>query len=362
MRRLLIAALHFCVVTSALAHDPGLSTAAVVLGTNRLDVALIFSALDLAELVDVDSNRDLQFSKTELENATLELQRIAGQALEIKLDSALINPTKAACHYDTNNNAVLELSYSVGAFTNLVFRSKWLALLPPGHRQLFTLQDGEGAVLAERMLHANADSIFMDIDLAEQNPKIAATNHRFADFLLLGVKHIWTGYDHLLFLFGLLIVTRNFASSLQIITCFTIAHSITLALASLSVIQISSRIVEPLIAASIVYVGLENLLRGDDSRGRWLLTFAFGLIHGFGFASVLRELGVGTHLPGIAIPLLSFNLGVELGQIIIAGLALPVIWKLRAHPLFLKRWVPAFSLLVALMGGFWFVQRVWFIA
>src|SRR5439155_18704692 len=176
---------------------------------------------------------------------------------------------------------------------------------------------------------------------------------------LMGVKHIWTGYDHLLFLFGLLIVTRNFASSVKIITCFTIAHSITLAVATLSLVHISSRVVEPLIAASIVYVGGENLLRGDDPKGRWLLTFGFGLIHGFGFASVLRELGVGANGTSIAVPLVSFNLGVEVGQIVIAGLVLPVIWRLRANPLFLRRWVPVGSVVVALLGTCWFVQRVW---
>jgi len=176
----------------------------------------------------------------------------------------------------------------------------------------------------------------------------------------MGIRHIWTGYDHLLFLFGLLLVTRNFASAVKIITCFTIAHSITLAVATLSLVHVSSRIVEPLIAASIVYVGVENLFRGDDPKGRWILTFAFGLIHGFGFASVLRELGVGANGGSIGVPLVSFNLGVEIGQIVIAGLILPVIWKLRANPWFLRRWVPVGSVAVTLLGSYWFVQRVWF--
>jgi len=106
--------------------------------------------------------------------------------------------------------------------------------------------------------------------------------------------------------------------------------------------------------------GIENLLRGDDPKGRWLLTFAFGLIHGFGFASVLRELGVGANGSSIAVPLVSFNLGVEIGQIVIPGLVLPVIWKLRSNPSFVRRAVPVGSLLVALLGSYWFIQRVWF--
>src|SRR5678816_3954124 len=170
---------------------------------------------------------------------------------------------------------------------------------------------------------ANSDSVTIQMDPVTSKPETVVRNNSFADFLVMGVKHIWTGYDHLLFLFGLLIVTRNFMSSIKIITCFTIAHSITLAVATLNLVPISSRVVEPLIAASIIYVGVENLARGGDAKGRWILTFAFGLIHGFGFASVLRELGVGSNGRGIAVPLVGFNLGVELGQVAIAGLALP---------------------------------------
>ena len=125
------------------------------------------------------------------------------------------------------------------------------------------------------------------------------TVRSFANFLSLGVKHILTGYDHLLFLFGLLIVARGFLSALTIITSFTIAHSITLAVATLHLVQIPSRIVEPLIAASIVFVGVENLLRGDIPNARRMVPFGFGLIHGFGFASALREAGIGSGAGGI---------------------------------------------------------------
>src|SRR5262249_59188743 len=128
--------------------------------------------------------------------------------------------------------------------------------------------------------------------------------------------------------------------------------------ATLSRVEISSRIVEPLIAASIVYVGVENLLRGDDSKGRHLLTFGFGLIHGFGFASVLREMGIGSGPGGVALPLFSFNLGVELGQIAVAAVMLPVLWKLKDKPMFASRWMPACSVMVALLGREWLGARL----
>ena len=342
------------------AHDPGLSTAIVRLTRNNIEVTLGFSIIDTAEIVEIDKDRDAHISKEELADATLELQRMGTNALDVKLDGHSIAPASVKCTFDPSDNASVTITFDTPKYSKLEIRSKWLALLQPGHRQFLSIQGPNDNVLAERLLSAKSDSVTIQMDPADSRPSAVVRNNSFADFLVMGVKHIWTGYDHLLFLFGLLIVTRNFASSFKIITCFTIAHSITLAVATLSLIQFSSRIVEPLIAASIVYVGVENLVRGDDPKGRWLLTFAFGLIHGFGFASVLRELGVGSNGSGMAVPLVSFNLGVELGQIAIAALVLPVIWKLRAKPAFINRWVPACSVLVALLGGYWFIQRVWF--
>jgi hydrogenase/urease accessory protein HupE len=344
----------------ASAHDPGLSTATVRLTQNQIEVTLGFSIIDTAEIVEIDKDRDAHISKEELADAVNELQKMGTNALNLKLDGQSISPTNVKCTFDPSDNASVTITFPAARLSKLELRSKWLALLQPGHRQFLSIQNPKGEVLAERLLSANSDSVTIQMDPADSQPVAVVRNNSFADFLVMGVKHIWTGYDHLLFLLGLLIVTRNFASSFKIITCFTIAHSITLAVATLSLVQFSSRIVEPLIAASIVYVGIENLFRGDDPKGRWLLTFAFGLIHGFGFASVLRELGVGANGSGIAVPLVSFNLGVELGQIVIAALVLPVIWKLRTKPVFITRWVPACSVVVALLGGYWFVQRVWF--
>jgi hydrogenase/urease accessory protein HupE len=174
----------------------------------------------------------------------------------------------------------------------------------------------------------------------------------------MGVKHIWTGYDHLLFLFGLLAVTRQVKTVLKIITCFTVAHSLTLAVAAFNLVTLPSRIVEPMIATSIVFVGVENFLRNGEPKGRWLLTLAFGLIHGFGFASALREVGVGEHGGGVALPLVSFNLGVELGQIAIAAAVLPLIWKLRDQPSLMRRWIPLTSSVVGVLGTYWLIQRI----
>jgi hypothetical protein len=155
-----------------------------------------------------------------------------------------------------------------------------------------------------------------------------------------------------------LVVCRSFRSIVAIISCFTLAHSLTLALATLQIVNFSSRLTEPAIAASIVFVGLENLVRGgDEPRGRWALTFAFGLIHGFGFASVLRDLGVGQHGDSVVVPLFTFNLGVELGQIAVAAVVLPLIWYVRKSDRFVRVGVPALSAIVAAAGTYWLIER-----
>jgi hydrogenase/urease accessory protein HupE len=180
----------------------------------------------------------------------------------------------------------------------------------------------------------------------------------FATFLKLGVHHILIGYDHLLFLFGLIIACRRFATMAGIITCFTVAHSITLALAAFDVVTLSPRIVEPLIAASIVFVGVENLLlRGQEPKRRWLLTFAFGLVHGFGFAGALKEVGAGLAGRALAMPLFSFNLGVELGQIAVTAACLPLLLLLRKREKFELYGPPLVSSFVTLAGGYWLLQR-----
>lgn len=183
---------------------------------------------------------------------------------------------------------------------------------------------------------------------------------RFRRFVKLGVEHILVGYDHLLFLGGLLVACRRFKTMIGIITFFTIAHSITLALAALDVVSIPPQIVEPLIAASIVYVGIENLIRKDEPSGRWILTFIFGLIHGFGFASVLKQTGLGSTPSGLILPLFSFNLGVELGQIAVAAVVLPILLQLRKRPAFDRHGPWILSVFVAVLGLYWLLERTVF--
>jgi len=194
-------------------------------------------------------------------------------------------------------------------------------------------------------------------------------------YLVLGVEHIFTGYDHLAFLAALLLATglarRGTAGVaavanetrpalrevLKIVTAFTAAHSLTLIASTLRPGLVATSWVEPAIALSITYVGLENLVPRTPQR-RWLLVFAFGLVHGLGFSSVLREIGLPAR--GLLLSLLAFNLGVELGQLAIVSLVLPlVLGAARRRPIVFERLVlRGGSAAIAVAGAIWFALRV----
>lgn len=346
--------------TGLSAHEVGLSTATWQWHTNQLVGTLTFAGRETEELVPLDRNGDGQVSPDEFILGRDALASAIVTNCAFRFDGVPVEPGEILCQLDRSNNVDVTLNFPNPQGKELELDFLVLRLLRPGHRMFFSLRDPTGQTITERLLNQNSTLVMVQFDTTA--PAATATSPApppsFASFLKLGVEHILTGYDHLLFLFALLIVTRNFTSALQVITCFTIAHSITLGVASFDLVQVSRRIVEPLIAVTIIYVGVENVWKRGDPPGRWRLTFAFGLIHGFGFASVLREMGVGARAGGVAMPLLAFNLGVELGQIAVATVVLPLIWKLRTKPVFVQRWVPACSVLVALAGAYWFVQRM----
>jgi hydrogenase/urease accessory protein HupE len=343
----------------AAAHDPGLSSLTIRQRTNNLEATLTLAVKDAVQLVELDEDHDGIVSQAEFARSRPQLEAAVERQVVITADEKVIKNKSIHSRLDENNNVEVLLNFDAVVFSNLEIQSKFIASLPLGHRQYLQIQNSTGQTLFERLLSATTDRATVQVPQTEASTVALEAVKSFTNFLCLGVKHILTGYDHLLFLFGLLLVARGFFSSLGIITAFTIAHSITLAVATLHVVQIPSRIVEPLIAASIVFVGIENLWRGDIPTARRMVAFGFGLIHGFGFASALREAGIGSGTGGILLPLFSFNLGVELGQIMVAAVALPIIWKLRENPMFIARWAPACSAAVVLLGSFWFVQRVW---
>ncbi|TWO69995.1 HupE/UreJ family protein [Caenimonas sedimenti] len=194
-------------------------------------------------------------------------------------------------------------------------------------------------------------------------------------YIVEGVWHIWIGFDHILFLVALLLpavlVRRQShwepvgslrtaaVEVLKVVTAFTVAHSITLSLAALGVISLPSRLVESVIAGSVVLAALNNL-RATVDRRRWVMAFVFGLIHGFGFASVLADLGLPQN--ALVLALVGFNVGVELGQLAIVAAFLPFAFLLRATGFYRVGVLQAGSLVVALLATWWLVERAFDLA
>ena len=178
-------------------------------------------------------------------------------------------------------------------------------------------------------------------------------------YFRLGVEHILFGVDHLLFVLALVLIVRGVGLLVKTITAFTVAHSITLSLAALNIVSPPARLIEPAIALSIVYVGADNLLKRDGRDVRAWIAFAFGFVHGFGFANVLREMDLPARALGWS--LFSFNVGVEIGQLLVVAVVATALAALRARSEAAGRQLAfAGSIVVMAAGAFWFVQRVFF--
>lgn len=345
------------------AHDPGLSTAHVRTMNERVEVTLVFAVKDAAELANaLYATDDGSVTWTPAATAAA-LARYATNSVEAVIDDQPVVARQPTGTFDDAGNVTIHFTLAGVPQRTLRLRSTWLTYLPLGHRQFLTAQRTDGSPWVEQLLSAKEDAVALKVESSpaaslNASSKNTASSVSCLDFLGLGVKHILIGYDHLLFLFSLLIVSRSLMATLKVITAFTVAHSITLALATFDAVRIPSSIVEPLIAASIVFVALENLVRREIPPSRMWLVFGFGLIHGLGFASVLRELGVGAHGGSVVLPLVSFNLGVELGQLLVALPLVPLLAWASRRPVFERRCVPACSALAALAGGFWLVDRL----
>lgn len=379
----------------AAAHPSGLSVLTVLVEDERVRVEMVLPSHALPPLYPPPGGqKEADYAAW----AAAQLEKDAEEALELRLNYTPVSPASAHARAEDANTVVLEMEFAAitptgGPVTALQVFSNRLPKLGDGHRQLLEVHDGRGTppgvrlpvdggrVVARHALTAGQFSAFVNVPpagAATTGPATApsARSELMAppappavSFFHLGVEHILTGYDHLLFLAALLLVCRGFGEAAKIITCFTAAHSITLALAALDVVRLSPRIVEPMIAASIVYVAAENLwqsratgARADRHRvgRRMLITFCFGLVHGLGFASALREAGLGSTSRGLVAPLVQFNLGVEIGQLAVAAFVFPLMLALRNRPAlkFDRRWVPACSAAVALVGGWWLVTRI----
>ena len=331
----------------------------------RWDIAL--RDLDYVLQLDRDGNGELTWG--EVRQRSDDITRLATSRLQLTSSDKLCgwataSPLMLDKHSD-GSYAVLSLTAQCASLTGtLKARYSLLFDVDPSHRGLVQWI-GPGS--------QNAQALIFGTESAEQSLALQPTGawQTLRQYLMDGVWHIWIGYDHILFLLALLLpavlVRRQgqwegaprlpgaIKEVVKVVTAFTLAHSITLSLAALQVITLPSRLVESAIAASVVLAALNNL-RGTIEGRRWVMAFVFGLLHGFGFASVLADLGLPQG--ALVLALVGFNVGVELGQLAIVAVFLPLAFSLRGTSFYRFGVLKIGSLLVALLASWWLAQRM----
>jgi hypothetical protein len=331
--------------------------------TGQWDIAL--RDLDFAIGLDADGDGNITWGEVRARHADIAAYALARLA---------IDGDGVPCAIAAGDQLVDE--HTDGAYTVIALRVtcpkppatlaltyRLFADIDPQHRGLLNLES-----------HGLARTAILGPQAPRQTFELGSTRalDQFLDYGREGVFHIWIGYDHILFLLSLLLpavlladrrgewraapgIREGFIDVLKIVTSFTVAHSITLSLATLGVVSLPSRWVESAIAASVMLAALNNTFPVFRGR-RWTVAFAFGLIHGFGFASVLADLGLPQG--ALLLALVGFNLGVEVGQLAIVSAFLPLAFGLRHTWLYQRLIFAGGSLLIAMVAGIWFAERV----
>lgn len=351
LARCLVLLALLAIALPAAAHKVGISRGEYRAQGATLHADLTFARPELAATVPgLDANGDGTVSENELASGKAALVATVVDGLDVDAGSGRCRGDLEHAELTANDGLALHLVYACDkAPAAFHLRMPLLASLSVGHRHLADVASATGAPPVTHVLYEASPAFDVGAQPAQAGGQLAGS------LFLLGIEHILTGFDHLMFLFGVVLVAARLRTILLAVTAFTLAHSVTLGLATLGFWAPSPAIVEPAIALSIVYVGIENWFVKDASR-RWMLTFPFGLVHGFGFAGALKEIA----LPRSEVPLalVSFNLGVEAGQVLVLALVLPILFWLRRLPWFARNGVRSASSVVALSGLVWFVQRV----
>ena len=357
---------------AALAHKPSDSyltltvPAAGSVLEGRWDIAL----RDLDFVLGLDANHDGAITWGELKAART---RIAAYAFAHLALSAVGRGDRSGCqpeltalqvdeHVDGHYAVLRFRADCILAPTELAVRYALLFEVDPTHRGLIE-------VVANG--HEQVDVLSPGTPVASLNLSSPGRWQQFRDFLGEGIWHIWKGYDHILFLLTLLfpaVVLRGrhgweargslrdaALDVLKVVTAFTVAHSLTLSLAVLGVVHLPARWVESGIAVTVLLGALNNLRPVIVDR-RWAVAFAFGLVHGFGFASVLADLGLQG--PNLVLALVGFNCGVEVGQMAIVLAILPLAFLVRQTRLYRHAFMPAGSIVIGLAASYWLVARL----
>lgn len=349
-RRLACLAL-LLLVGSAGAHDADIIYAQLwrpEVGMPEVRERLTLTAETLALLIPADADGDGALTQADLDART--------QALAVGIwDAIPLSAQGRPCTRTGTTARVREAFVELGAtFTcapgELRQRFSLLSLLPPNYRVVL------GSYVQGEQGQRFADATQPTLVVSEPGQPERQAVSGLLEWIGLGLTHIFEGIDHLAFLLALLLVGGSWRRVLLLVTTFTVAHSLTLGATALGFILLDdtrTRWVEAAIAVSIIWVALENLLLREH-RHRALLTFLFGLVHGFGFASVLSGYGLGDSM---VTGLFGFNLGVELGQAAVVAVLLPIVRLVQRRPVLHQRTVRGLSLLILSAGGYWLLER-----
>ncbi len=349
----------------AWAHKPSDSLLSLTIQHDRIEGRWDIALRDLDDAIGLDADGDGAITWGEVRSAHDNITAYALSRLTIasgEIPCSAQAPRHVIDHHTDGAYAVLLFTMTCPtAIETLQANYRLLFDLDAQHKGLLRLTYGQEVTTAifsqESPIH---QFTLGDISMWRQAQQ----------YMHEGVWHIWLGYDHVLFLLALLLPavlrragcrwepTPDFSSAfwevLAIVTAFTIAHSITLGLATLGLIALPSRLVESAIAASVVFAGISNLYPGLVKR-RQLVAFLFGLIHGFGFASVLSDLGLPKG--SLALSLVSFNVGVEAGQLAIVAMFLPLAYGLRKSWAYQRLVLVSGSLGIVALASTWLIER-----
>ena len=362
--------LSLCVAPFAHAHKASDSYLSLKVDGEKITGQWDIALRDLDLVLELDRNGDAVIDWGEVRNRHADIAAYALRSLDLKSGekpcAVSVNDQLIDTHSD-GAYAVMKLSANCpSAADALTVNYRLLFDVDAQHRGLLKLEtaakDGSPQVVSAVFPADNATQTFT---LAS-----GSTLSQLSTYITDGVKHIAIGFDHILFLVALLlpaVLTREgrrwlpvadirsaFWSVLKLITAFTIAHSITLSLASFDVVRLPSRLVESLIAASVLVTAIDNIWLFLPRR-RWLVAFAFGLIHGFGFASVLADLNLPNS--SLLLSLLGFNIGVEVGQLILVAVLVPLAYLSRSSRAYPRFALQTGSLVIAAVSLGWLLER-----
>lgn len=305
-------------------------------------------------LTQFDDDKNQQLSAVEVTKYQQDLQQFLNE--KIQLTAARVKNDTLIVTSTTAKKLPSNLITTPDTHSNLLLQYHWTQPLDQLqlHYDLFMPGVNTARCLAQVFRNDRVDNLVLTPAIKNVALIDAPFLQQVTSFIQLGIEHIWTGYDHILFLISLLMLGGELGYLIKVVTAFSLSHSLTLTLAVLNIVSVPSRWVEIAIALSIGYVAAENLWRKEPDRSRWQLAFAFGLIHGLGFSSALQELELPRN--NLAVSLISFSAGIEIGQISIVLLTYLCLSYLRKFPwdLTIRRLISAG---VIVMSAIWFWER-----